>query len=212
MATRNIETPEGIKPGDTFGLLTVVEFAGRNARYQAMFNVKCSCGSVTTVLGTNIKKGNTTRCNSGAHRAVHGLTGTAEYVAWRAMMWRVNAKHPAVAPYYRDRGIVVCDKWRASFVEFLRDMGPMPKAGMEVDRNHSDGNYEPSNCKWSSRKDQMRNTPSNNNVTINGRTQCLSAWAEESGISAVTLSFRVKRGWPENLLLSKPDKKRKRLS
>jgi hypothetical protein len=199
--------PEGIHSGDVFGSLTVVQFHGRNARSQAIFQVKCACGSVAEVLGTNLKKGNTTSCDAGFHRAVHGLMGTPEYKRWRSMMSRVQSSNPRIAPSYRDRGISVCAQWARSFVEFLNYIGPMPEPGMEVDRILNDGNYEPGNVRWATRKEQMRNTRANHLVSINGISRCLSEWAEISGVSVGTLTFRLKRKWPESELLSPPTRK-----
>ncbi len=151
------DVPEGICPGDTFGLLTVVSFAGRNDRYQAKFLVHCTCGAETTVLGTNLKKRNTTRCNAGFHRQVHGLTDTAEYVSWKAMNWRVKSRHPALAPYYRDKGITVCEQWKRSFIAFLCHVGPMPSVGLTIDRIDGNGNYEPGNVRWATWTEQIKN-------------------------------------------------------
>lgn len=58
--------------------------------------------------------------------------------------------------YYGARGISVCDEWRNNFVQFIQDMGGRPH-GMTLDRIDSHGNYEPSNCRWSTHTIQMRN-------------------------------------------------------
>lgn len=196
-------TPEGINPGDTFGLLTVVKFVGRNARHQALFAVKCACGSLSEVLGTNLKKGNSTRCDAGVHKIVHGLINTAEYVAWKAMNWRVKSKHPMVAPYYRDKGITVYEEWRKSFTSFLAHIGAMPRPGLTVDRIDGRKNYEPGNVRWATRREQMENTERAVDVTIDGETHCISEWSRRSGIPLPTLCYRVRRGWPTNQILSK---------
>jgi hypothetical protein len=210
MPTKSYATPEGIAPGDTFGLLTVLEFIGRNKRYQAIFKVMCSCGSVSEALGTNLKKGNTTRCHSGAHRALHGLINSAEYAAWKSMKWRVKSRNPAVAPYYRDKGITVCEEWEKSFTAFLGHIGLMPRAGLTVDRIRGEGNYEPGNVRWATRTQQMRNISANRLVTINGQTKPVSAWAESSGIPATTIMYRVNRKWPESEILSTEKRKHRR--
>lgn len=57
---------------------------------------------------------------------------------------------------YGGRGITVCDRWLQSFESFLADMGERP-FGMTIDRKNVDGNYEPSNCRWATNKEQHAN-------------------------------------------------------
>jgi hypothetical protein len=69
-----------------------------------------------------------------------------------------NPKHMHFGRY-GGRGISVCDRWRRSFADFVADMGPRPD-GHTLDRVNNDGNYEPDNCRWATRKQQSNNRDS----------------------------------------------------
>ncbi len=77
------------------------------------------------------------------------------YNSWRAMMERCTYKRHPWYRIYGGRGIIVCDAWR-TFANFLADMGERPE-GMTLDRIDSDGNYELSNCRWATPKQQAMN-------------------------------------------------------
>lgn len=98
---------------------------------------------------------------------------------WRAMRHRCEMPSDPSYRNYGGRGIAVCPEW-AEFAMFLADMG-VPEKGMTLDRIDNDGPYAPSNCRWASRFVQARNTRANRLIEHNGRTQCLKAWADETG-------------------------------
>lgn len=86
----------------------------------------------------------------------HGYEGSPTYKSWGAMLTRCHNVNYHGYKYYGGRGIKVCDRWKENFLNFLNDMGERPE-GMTLDRIDNDGNYEPSNCKWSTRVEQQQN-------------------------------------------------------
>jgi hypothetical protein len=82
----------------------------------------------------------------------------SEYRVWHDMKRRCYNVKTVSYRYYGGRGIRVCDRWLYSFKNFLEDMGYKPGPEYSLDRRNNDGNYEPKNCRWATRKVQMNNT------------------------------------------------------
>lgn len=128
----------------------------------------------------------------------HGLTGSPEHRTWMAMMIRcfwVKPNHPNYR-LYRGKGITVCERW-LEFTNFLSDMGKKPTPAHTIDRINSDGNYEPGNCRWATRKEQSRNwSHRNRRFSYAGESLTISEWAERLGITTQSLRGRIEYGWP----------------
>lgn len=129
----------------------------------------------------------------------HGMSNTQEYRCYHRMKDRCYK--PAAVKYddYGGRGISVCVRWD-SFENFFEDMGLCPR-GCSLDRIDNDGNYEPENCRWATSAQQARNRRNNLMMTYNGKTQCATDWAKETGIHKAVISRRIYRGWPPELVV-----------
>lgn len=120
---------------------------------------------------------------------------TKTYSAWHSMRDRCELPNNPQYCNYGGRGIRVCERWR-KFENFLADMGESPSLKHSIDRfPDNNGNYEPGNCRWATKKEQANNKRTNVFVTFNGETKTVSQWAEGLGWKTNTLIYRLKRGW-----------------
>lgn len=104
----------------------------------------------------------------------------------------MNKRNPNFASY-GGRGIKVRVRWNL-FENFLYDMG-QPGQGQELDRIDVNGDYYPMNCRWVSRKENMRNRRNTFFVEWRGERKSVGEWAEIVGLPWPTLKRRIERGW-----------------
>lgn len=197
------------RAGQRYERLVVVERApNRSDRdTNARWLCQCDCGNTSIAYGQDLQRGKVKSCGClNAERIKrHGKATSYVYGVWKQMIQRCeNPKNPAYHNY-GGRGISVCEEWH-DFEAFFSDMGDRPK-GYSIDRIENDKGYSKENCKWSTMSEQLNNTRRNRMVTLNGRTQTMEQWSQETGIGWHTLRQRIDRlGWPVELALTTPVK------
>lgn len=197
--------------GQRFGrLIAVREILLERSYWECL----CDCGNLKTVRASRLRSGTTKSCgcfvgvNQAAAARKHGQweggKRTPEISAWESAKGRCHSENHALYRHYGERGIIVCDRWRNDFGAFLADMGPRPSSRHSLDRIDVNGNYEPGNCRWADDFTQQRNKRNNHRITFNGRTMCVSEWAEVLGMRAGLLSRRLNLGWSVEKTLTEP--------
>jgi hypothetical protein len=135
---------------------------------------------------------------------------TRIYHVWNGMIGRCTHESYPSFKVYGGRGIEVCPEWRNSFEAFKEwAMANGYADNLTLDRLDGNGNYEPSNCRWATVKEQNSNKVNNHLVTFNGQTKTVSQWAEELGMKTQTLFSRFKRNWSVERALTTQTRGRK---
>lgn len=149
--------------GQVFGRLTVVKFGGNyikpnGTKGTAYWVCRCECGKIKDVSGFDLRNGKVLSCGcfNRDKSITHGKSKTKTYNIWHGILMRCNNPNDTTYKYYGARGIKVCKRWY-KFENFLKDMGECPSPDHTIDRVNVDRDYKPSNCKWATRSEQMRN-------------------------------------------------------
>lgn len=159
--------------GKTCNRLTAIAPVGR-LRNNIQWLCLCSCGNEVLVNSRAFSKGRVKSCGclkkekdiekileQSNKKRTHGKSGkniTGEYRCWKGMNSRCFNSNATGYKNYGGRGISVCSRWRYSFEKFLEDMKKRPSIHLSIDRINNDGDYEPGNCRWTTRSEQMKNT------------------------------------------------------
>jgi hypothetical protein len=195
-----MSAPILIAAGAKFNRLTVVGSSQLSSYGARRFMCRCECGNLVDVIGSRLRCGTVKSCGCMARDAVvrksqtHGKSESLTYYSWQSMRARcLNSAHPNF-PKYGGRGILVCTRWNR-FEDFLADMGERP-IGTSLDRINNDGNYEPGNCRWATKKQQQNNRRVSKRVVVDGVEMPLSDASALLGIPARTLAYRLAKGVP----------------
>ncbi len=199
--------------GVHFGRLTVLSRSDKkdSTNTRSFWNCVCDCGNTTVVHRANLKSGRTLSCgclhreNAREQATIHGGYGTRLHRIWRGMLDRCYNELTPNYSNYGGRGIAVCEEWHN--FEVFRDWALHNgyRSNLSLDRENNDGNYEPNNCRWATKRQQSNNTRRTVYVEFSGVTRPLSEWADITGINRQALWKRIcQRGWPIEKALTTP--------
>ena len=192
-----------------FGRLTVLEQSNNNG-IVTMWLCKCRCGNIKSIASRELRKGKTVSCGcylkdirgkSSIKYENRDIVNSSEYYAWTNMKTRCYNPKATRFEVHGGRGIKVCDRWLNSFANFLLDMGKRPTPKHSLDRfPDNNGDYEPSNCRWATAKEQSGNRRTNRFIEHNGIRMILMDWARLLNINETSLSDYIKRNGIEKAI------------
>lgn len=156
--------------GEVFGRLKAICSTEERVYGNIVWECRCSCGNCVRTTASRLITGHTTSCgckrkesvsqfNKDTKSKIIGGYTTAShplYLTYRGMLNRCYWERHTYYKHYGGRGIEVCDSWRNSFENFVKDVGNKPE-GHTLDRINPDGDYEPSNIRWATPLEQRHN-------------------------------------------------------
>jgi hypothetical protein len=194
--------------GATYGILKIVKVVIRDDRVIACCKCKCGASSFPRLYEV-INKNRSCGCLRDAGRSrVHGSSNTRLYRIYNAMKDRCRNKNNSNYHIYGGRGISVCAEWLKSFIVFkLWAVSNGYDDRLQIDRINTNGDYNPSNCRWVTCSQNLRNTRRNIILEFNGKRLCLTDWSKETGLGHECMRQRFKKGWSAERILTTPSQR-----
>lgn len=212
--------------GQKFERLAVIAYVG-SIRGKTRWLCICDCGTQKTIPKSDLVTGHAKSCGClriemCRSRAIPPELRSQrdkepEYTSWAQMKNR--CKYPSHQSYirYGGRGIKVCVGFNDSYEYFVKIVGRKANRRLHIDRKNNDGNYScgqcgecvennwPLNVRWVTAKENSLNTSANHILTHRGVSKTLTEWAEEKGMSPVTLASRINAlGWSAERAIDEP--------
>jgi hypothetical protein len=146
--------------GKQYGKWTIIKFIDVH-RKLLRFEAECDCGTKGIHTAADLRSEKSKQCatchnrENALNNTKHGRHKDKIYKVWSAITQRCNNPKSTAYKWYGGRGIKICKRW-LKFENFLEDMGEQPD-GLEIDRIDNDGDYEKSNCRWVTHKENSNN-------------------------------------------------------
>lgn len=199
-----------------FNMLKVISKVENNKQNNSKWLCQCDCGNMIEVLGIHLRSGHTkscgclrkTICKNINHKKKHGLINIRLYKIWNGIKNRTNPNSKFKNTSYKNysgRNIKMCDEWKNNFIAFYNwAISNGYKDNLTIDRIDNNGDYEPSNCRWITIKQQQNNKRNNRRITFNNETYTISEWNDILNYPYGLIKTRLHRGWSIERAMTTP--------
>jgi len=183
--------------GQRFGRLVVLGKHGVSVHHKAQWKCQCDCGEESIAVSGSLLNGHTKSCGCMNRELVtkHGESHSRLYQEWADMKQRCLNPNNASYHNYGGRGIRVCDEWldASTFIDWAKVNGY--RDDLTIDRVDTNGNYEPSNCRFIPLSDQHENKRTNRIITLNGESDILINHCRKHNKNFNSIRYRLNAGW-----------------
>ena len=203
---KRLENGEWVKNGR----IAIGKYIRNDDKGNRKYECVCDCGYAYEIDLNNFRRSKGIGCvkckniDLKRNKTKHNESGSRLHTIWMHMITRCTAISSADYPNYGGRGITIVDEW-LDYVNF-RDWAN--KNGYDkfltIDRVDVNGNYEPTNCRWATFKQQQNNRRNNTRYTINNQTKTISEWCDVYNIRYQVVKCRIRRGLDIEKALSLP--------
>ncbi|MDO5020500.1 MAG: hypothetical protein Q4E29_08565 [Lachnospiraceae bacterium] len=187
----------------------IVDYIPAHGKQNAQFVGKCiHCGNIITRSASGFKQEHSRiTCPCQEKYSHHEKSYTRLYRTYQNMKRRCYNPNNTFYKGYGGRGIRVCDEWLGKygfnhFMDWALSHGYADN--LSIDRIDVDGNYEPSNCRWTTVYKQNLNKTNTLYATINGVTKPVVEWCKDYGVAYSCVKSRARRGMSYEDAITKP--------
>lgn len=185
--------------GQKFGRLTVIKRVENSKNGSTRWLCRCECGNEKIVLSSHLKSHKIQSCGCLfkekliQRNLIHGKTNTKIFKVWQGIKNRCFNKNSDKYIYYGGRGISICQEWQEFLPFYNWAINNGYKDNLTIDHINVNGDYEPSNCRWVTVKEQANNKQNTVYITYNGETHTIPEWSRITKINKRTLYTRYYR-------------------
>lgn len=180
--------------GKKFNMLKVLKLAYIKDKKVCYWLCECDCGNRKIINGNDIKSGNTKACGCQKGKLTkYKIQNKKLYKKWQHMKDRCYKEKDVSYKNYGARGIKVCEEWKDfdNFAKWSLNNGYSEE--LELDRIDPNKGYYPSNCRYITKLENIRNRRITLKYDYNGEVLTLKELATKYNIPYKTLWARIRK-------------------
>lgn len=194
--------------GQKFNRLTIIGYDGITNDHKMLAKCKCDCGNIHIATLKDVKNGHIKSCGclqkeiARNRFLIDNRTNERLYTIYVNMKARCYNVDSPNYKHYGGRGIIICKEWLNDYTTFKTwSLNNGYNDNLSIDRINVNGNYEPSNCRWTTQLVQGNNKRNTIRLTYNNQTHTITEWADILHINRSLIASRYYKNLPIEKIL-----------